>query len=684
MIPVYLQSYPTWRHLLIGFLKHSFLSFIVLFIVVLLVLVILVVGVRLNVLGDLIGSITVGTTEVFLNGHLGALWYMLLTLLTLAVLWNLLVLLNASSSKRRLSLLDADATSSPTSTRLPNTLKRLGLALLAGAIFNLPLAVFFAGSVSPIAGALIETPWLKLYYSLLIAEGGLGAALLGLSLWIRWKRGRRQRVTLVDLLSRGELGLDFFLIIMLAVAILLPYSVRYLPLWTGILWIPIVGVVLLIWWLLTRRRGALAGFLARGELGFDVLLMVALLFGIVFAAAAWTNKIFPTPTPSSLPGLNRALAVFPDSAPLLWERSRSFASLITGDAGSESEHFRRAKADLDRAIELEPEEANYYFRRANLFGDHGLVRESLADLDKLIELSPYSAWAYIEKARVFGRLGEPHLENEVLTLITELPLKANLSNADDFLVQCGAALRIGAYARAESACSQVFLLSPPIGEREELAASYVGMGNLAAARRTIADGGGSLEAQFAATMPLRPEDVPGFNIFLFGIDEGDDRARGAITREFREHLPPSDPELADRVGLDSLASQGPRPILRHGLRSILFNWVAVYQTEDDSADGFAFHSNRNPADEAWAGHFFGREEDSHVVVSPRIGDESVHYEGRFGAEEDLEVREIVVVRIGNVVAAVGLSFPAHRDPPIQALDLAQIQAQRIREFLAQH
>ncbi len=53
-----------------------------------------------------------------------------------------------------------------------------------------------------------------------------------------------------------------------------------------------------------------------------------------------------------------------------------------------------ARADFDRAIEVNPKHAPAYVGRANLLRTQGNLDQALADLDQAIRLNPESAQAF--------------------------------------------------------------------------------------------------------------------------------------------------------------------------------------------------------------------------------------------------------------------------------------------------
>ncbi|MFC8718029.1 tetratricopeptide repeat protein [Kitasatospora sp. NPDC057198] len=129
-------------------------------------------------------------------------------------------------------------------------------------------------------------------------------------------------------------------------------------------------------------------------------------------------------------------------------KGRAFGHLLRGEAHSSAERHGPALADLDRAIELDPEyvrafgsrgralaalgryeEALADFERAldldprytwvlgsrsNAYADMGRYEEALADLDRAIELDPEYVWAFGSRGRLLKILG--HYEEALADL----------------------------------------------------------------------------------------------------------------------------------------------------------------------------------------------------------------------------------------------------------------------------
>jgi tetratricopeptide (TPR) repeat protein len=66
----------------------------------------------------------------------------------------------------------------------------------------------------------------------------------------------------------------------------------------------------------------------------------------------------------------------------------------------------RALADFTRAIELDPQTADWYFGRGMRYADAGADAEALADFTQAVTLSPQTGAYYYERGQVYRRLGD--------------------------------------------------------------------------------------------------------------------------------------------------------------------------------------------------------------------------------------------------------------------------------------
>lgn len=104
------------------------------------------------------------------------------------------------------------------------------------------------------------------------------------------------------------------------------------------------------------------------------------------------------------------------------------ASLALGMRGRVYQKVKRcdeALADLDRAVELSPEEVWVIGQRAYLHGMLERYDEALADLGRILELDPAYAWALAYRGYVRGQMGR----NEEALADLDRALKLNFEDA---------------------------------------------------------------------------------------------------------------------------------------------------------------------------------------------------------------------------------------------------------------
>lgn len=66
----------------------------------------------------------------------------------------------------------------------------------------------------------------------------------------------------------------------------------------------------------------------------------------------------------------------------------------------------KAAADYDKAIELNPDNADTYFNRGDAYAEIGEYGQAIADYSKAIELAPGHALAYFNRAYAYGEIGD--------------------------------------------------------------------------------------------------------------------------------------------------------------------------------------------------------------------------------------------------------------------------------------
>lgn len=100
---------------------------------------------------------------------------------------------------------------------------------------------------------------------------------------------------------------------------------------------------------------------------------------------------------SPIADYDKAIKLDPSNANAYYER---------GDAHAEIGEYGRAIADYSKAIELDPRHALAYFNRAYAYGEIGEYNKSIADYSKAIELNPSDAQAYYNRGLDYHNKGE--------------------------------------------------------------------------------------------------------------------------------------------------------------------------------------------------------------------------------------------------------------------------------------
>lgn len=77
-----------------------------------------------------------------------------------------------------------------------------------------------------------------------------------------------------------------------------------------------------------------------------------------------------------------------------------------GMAFSESHNYSDAIAAYDKAIELNPNDADFFTMRGVAYDDSGNVQEAIMDYNKALELNPKHGDAYLFRGDDFGKLGD--------------------------------------------------------------------------------------------------------------------------------------------------------------------------------------------------------------------------------------------------------------------------------------
>lgn len=123
------------------------------------------------------------------------------------------------------------------------------------------------------------------------------------------------------------------------------------------------------------------------------------------------------------------------------------------NAKSEIFDFENAKEDYNKAIELKPNNAEYYFARGNY---SPYCNESLEDLNIAIKLNPQKAKYYVKRANV-----QSYLENytEAFTDINTA-IKLNSKNSEIYYERSCIYERIEKYKKANEDLNKAIVLAP--------------------------------------------------------------------------------------------------------------------------------------------------------------------------------------------------------------------------------
>ena len=113
---------------------------------------------------------------------------------------------------------------------------------------------------------------------------------------------------------------------------------------------------------------------------------------------------------------------YPDSkrAYILRGRAYGFSSNIV--AGNKD----RALADLDKALEIDPNYGYGRFNKALIYELFGRYDDAITWYDKAIEVEPNYEWSYYGKASIYGRRGD--LENTLVNLKRAIELQPSVKD----------------------------------------------------------------------------------------------------------------------------------------------------------------------------------------------------------------------------------------------------------------
>lgn len=114
---------------------------------------------------------------------------------------------------------------------------------------------------------------------------------------------------------------------------------------------------------------------------------------------------------------------YPDSKRAYTLRGRAYGFSSNIVAGNKD----KALADLDKALEIDPEYGYGRFNKALIYELFGKYEDALVWYDKAIEVEPDYEWSYYGKASIYGRRGE--LENTLINLKKAIELKPSAKEA---------------------------------------------------------------------------------------------------------------------------------------------------------------------------------------------------------------------------------------------------------------
>jgi tetratricopeptide (TPR) repeat protein len=122
--------------------------------------------------------------------------------------------------------------------------------------------------------------------------------------------------------------------------------------------------------------------------------------------------------------------------------------------------YRAAAIDVSKAIEMDPNDSQYFYERAKIHMQTGQVLLALADLDRAIALKPDSIEAYISRAEIHVR------QNKTAEAIADLDAAASLASPQED-VRLRLAQLYAAAASVDAAIKQwdLWIQSHPVDAR---------------------------------------------------------------------------------------------------------------------------------------------------------------------------------------------------------------------------
>jgi tetratricopeptide (TPR) repeat protein len=106
----------------------------------------------------------------------------------------------------------------------------------------------------------------------------------------------------------------------------------------------------------------------------------------------WISPDQVVPSEDAISYFTRRISDQPKDVAAYWMRARLLLQEKACD---------RARADIDRAIELEPKRAGLYVTRGMILVQQQQFDRALADCNRAIELDPQESWAFVVRANVW-------------------------------------------------------------------------------------------------------------------------------------------------------------------------------------------------------------------------------------------------------------------------------------------
>jgi tetratricopeptide (TPR) repeat protein len=120
-------------------------------------------------------------------------------------------------------------------------------------------------------------------------------------------------------------------------------------------------------------------------------------FGFIVLFCLGNKSLTRDASGNSIADYNKAIELNPNHADAYYKR---------GDAYDEMGEYGKALADYGKAIGLNPNDALAYCNRGCAYGEIGEYEKAIADYNKAIELNPNDALAYYNRGLVYHEKGE--------------------------------------------------------------------------------------------------------------------------------------------------------------------------------------------------------------------------------------------------------------------------------------